>query len=113
MRAVAVVAAGLLAMSSGAASTRDSALRGTALLRMCEGPQSGICAAYFIGFINGAMMSDAERSVGRAICLSGVSANALRRAYIGFSRTHRTLMNHHADSLVATAAAVSFPCRRR
>jgi hypothetical protein len=79
---------------------------------MCGSPQSEICAAYFVGFINGAMMSDAERAVGRPICLSGVSANALRRAYVGFARKHRNLMDHHANSLVATAAALSFPCRR-
>ena len=64
-----------------------------------------------VGFISGAMMSDAERAGGRPICLSGVSANRLRRAFTGFAKKHRDLMSRHADSLVATAAAQSFRCK--
>lgn len=111
VRAAIIVVAGLLFLPPGSASASPQALRGNALLQMCRTPQSGTCAAYFVGFISGAMMSDAERADGRPICLSGVSANRLRRAFTGFAKQHRDLMSRHADSLVATAAAQSFRCK--
>ena len=111
MRAARGVAAGLLLIASGSASASGQALRGDALLRMCESSRNGICAAYFVGFVSGAMMSDAARAVGRPVCLSGISAKALRRAFIGFAKSHPHLTNRQADGLVATAAGLSFPCR--
>jgi hypothetical protein len=112
MRVVMGVAAALLSIASGSASASGQALRGDALLRMCQGSSNNICAAYFVGFVSGAMMSDAERAVGNPLCLSGVSAQALRRAFLGFAKDHPHLTNRQADGLVATAAARSFPCHR-
>jgi len=111
MRAAIAVAAGLLFILPGSVSAHAQALRGNALLGMCKSPQSGICAAYFVGFTSGAMMSDAGWAVGRPICLSGVSAKALRRTFLGFAQKHPHLMRRHADTLVAAAAAQSFRCQ--
>ena len=112
MRAVVAVVTGLLVATLASPPANAQALQGNALLRMCENPQSPVCAAYFVGFVSGAMMSDAERAAGKPICLSGVSAKALRRAFMRFAKRHPGLARRHADGLVATAAATSFPCKR-